>query len=175
MPAKEFFFALLSKYGFPWLLVSLAGIIIFILCAVVIEPLWMVGSLIWICLIIPNMMLFLYIFHGLKKTNVFNISRHILEFHEDLIRIIVFRKEEDKEQKKSLNSDEPGTNYAFTLSYNNFSGLHLRKKGIIFRFKGENEGFIYLPIDAFGEEKFFHKQVEQILSYMHKDLILEVK
>ena len=150
MPSKDFLLTLLSVYGLPWLITSAAGIIVAIILAIAIEPLWLVGGLLWVCFIIPLMMIFMYIFHGMKPTNVFNMADHTLSFLKDKVQVNVFR-EEDK-------------TYHFPLFYKDFSHITLKNRSILMRFLGEKEGFIFLPLSAFGAEEIFHEKLEVILN-----------
>ena len=85
---------LFMEYGKPWIIVALAGISIFILLGFILDNRFFFLALMWIFLIIPLVVAFLFFFYAMQPLTSFNCIPHKVIDDDNKIRI---RTDEDKE------------------------------------------------------------------------------
>ena len=76
MPPKKMLGTLYMQYGTYWTLVAFIGLCIFILLGIISDPRFFVLALIWIFLVLPLMVAFLYFFYGMQPLTAFNSIPH---------------------------------------------------------------------------------------------------
>lgn len=81
-------------YGKVWLLIAFSGIVIFIILGFSIDFKFFILSLIWIFLIIPIVVAYLYFFFGLKSLTVLNTLSHRIRFKNEYCEILINNKME---------------------------------------------------------------------------------
>ena len=91
---------LYMMYGTGWTILSLVGVIVFIVLGFTIDLRFFVLALIWVFLIIPMIVVFLYIYYGMKPLTAMNCIEHELECNSSGCKVIVANGNEDEESNK---------------------------------------------------------------------------
>lgn len=137
MPSRKMFSVLFMQNGILWLIIALVGIVIFALIGCFYDNRFFILALIWIFMIIPMIVAFLYFFYGMKPLTTFNTIPHKLKFDE---KIIV----------EFFTEDENGLTYApqkdYVIDKFLFNEIKIGYDYVILSFK--NLGWLWLPIGA---------------------------
>lgn len=96
VPLKKVLFYLVLLYGKVWIIISVIGLFLSLLLGMIVEPKWFVVMFIWVCIVLPMLLIFLYFYHGLLPLNAINISPHHITINDDEIIITSIKEEEDK-------------------------------------------------------------------------------
>ena len=126
--------------GISWSIVALSGVIVFIILGLTLDYRFYFLSLIWLFLFIPLIIAFLYFFYGMKPLTAFNCIPHQLNFDDQNLKIKIYHRETDQEEKEF-----PPTYY--TIDYNEFTNLNSGPDYLIL--VSRKKGWIYLPYKSF--------------------------
>ena len=96
MPSKKMFSILFMQNGILWFLIALIGVVIFSIFGIFTDPRFFVLALIWVFLIFPMIVAFLYFFYGMKPLTTFNAIPHKLQFTDNVITIQFFKENENE-------------------------------------------------------------------------------
>lgn len=150
MAPKQMLTVLFLQYGMPWLWVSLAGIIVFIVLGAVVDLRFFVLALIWIFLVLPLMMAFLYFFYGMEPLTVFNSIPHRVRFEDGNLFIHVVRKGGREEEKEETETNEDREeNEGREYQYNGAIFDKLNKGGDYIILSAKKQGWLWLPYSGF--------------------------
>ncbi len=130
---------------FPLLVLS--GIII----GIKYDLRWLILSLMLVFIVIPGIFAMLYYYYGLKKGYYINIIDHSIECVDSGIVARMFYGE--SEIRKEL------------IPYDVFSKYVVGRDYVLFKTKGEWDGFFWLPISAFASTDVFSQIINWISSY----------
>ena len=145
MPSKKLLQILFLQYGIGWTVIAILGIIVFVLLGCLIDFRFLILALIWIFLLLPLVVAFLYFFYGMDPLTAFNTMPHKILASRDSLSTLLTGEDSEKEYKVDLNNFKEikyGVDYA-----------------IIFFHK---EGWLWLPIGAFTTLEEF----KEFLSYL---------
>lgn len=95
MQPKKMLTVLYLNYGIKWTIAGLAGITVFIVLGLALDLRFLILALIWIFLIYPLMIAFLYFYYGMEPLTAFNTMPHKLVFDDDGILVRIIEKEND--------------------------------------------------------------------------------
>lgn len=151
MAPKKMLATLFLQYGMPWTIAGLIGIVVFIVLGIAVDSRFLFLALIWIFLIIPLVVAFLYFFYGMKPLTAFNSIPHKIIFYDDRLEVFVIEKEEGEEEnhinpkpytveKSRLKEVKNGSDYVILLS--------------------KEDGWIWLPRFAFHNMDDFKRIIE---------------
>lgn len=144
--------------GFPWIISAFIGFLTLIIFGFIFNYRFFFLSLIWIFLFVPLVIAFLYFFHGLKPLTVFNSIPHIIIIDADKLSVKIIRENKESESEELTEKE-----------YNiNLKELTEIKKGTdyILLFFGD-KGWLWLPMDAYGNLLDFKTSFEKLSSSMN--------
>ena len=98
MPSKKMLSILFMLYGMPWIGSAFFGFIVFIIIGFIIDYRFLVLSLIWIFLLVPLVVAFLYFFYGMDPLTTFNCMPHKIIFDDEELTVRLL----DKEHKEGV-------------------------------------------------------------------------
>ncbi|MCH5228291.1 MAG: hypothetical protein J1F16_10850 [Muribaculaceae bacterium] len=149
MPSKQMLQVLFLQNGMPWISITAAGIVVFILCGIIFNIRFFVVALIWIFMVIPLVVAFLYFYYGMNPLTAFNSIPHKVIFDDSKVTL-EFIDPQEKENEEN-NSISPRKEY--TISREEFLEMKNGGKYVLLCFK--KKGWIWLPTDSFEEFKQF--------------------
>lgn len=162
MPVKRFLFVIYIEKGRIWLIISLLGILTFLGLGIFLNLKFLMLMFMWICIIIPLSAVFLFFYFGLLPLTSLNSVNHKIEFFDSELKIYT---EENKKDAHSHNytfhdsksdnenqNEEPVFKERMNISYFLCSKIKIYPEALILFFKSPNEGFIWLPPEAFKEK-----------------------
>ena len=144
MPPKKLLSVLLMQYGLPWIAAAGIGLIVFVVLGFSIDYRFFILALIWLFLLTPLVVAFLYFFYAMDPLTAFNAIPHKIIDDENRLRIRFIHPE---------NQDERPTDHSEQKDYLiEKEELVETKSGpdyflLFFRHKG----WIWLPINAFNQ------------------------
>lgn len=156
---------MIKMYGAPWI-ISFSILLAASVCLVFFQDLrWAVVAFMIVCLAAPMMLIFFYVYHGLRPVTVINTLPHTLCFDDDCIEATIFsecknRETGDTEYKELSRRRLP------------YSGLARYKTGltsILLPFRDAEKGFIWLPVNAFNDKKGFDMAMDRIIKAIRKN------
>lgn len=162
-PSSLYLLNLLSICGKRWLWIITSIAFIFIFIGIVLDPIWFVGTLLWLSLIVPFLLISIFIYHGLKPGNVINIVPHSIIFEDSQIIVKVVRKKPDEDAQDKRIFDygfKKDDTYLYYLKKADFSSIYLRNKHIMLKFGGMSDSLLFLPIDCFENGEGFKKVIQ---------------
>ena len=74
-------------YGMPWIAAATAFVLISVIFSFIYDLRWTVVTLMIIFIIMPMIIAFFYIYHGLKPLSVVNAIPHTLSFSPDEVYV----------------------------------------------------------------------------------------
>ena len=95
MPAKRMFSTLFTLNGTLWVSIALAGIILFSIIGAAVDARFFILALIWIFLILPMVVAFLYFYYGMQPLTAFNMIPHRLKFNNEELTVEFIEENED--------------------------------------------------------------------------------
>lgn len=152
MEPKKMFSVLFMQNGFLWLMIAIFGIIVFIALGITIDPRFFILALIWLFMITPLGVAFLYFFYGMKPLTAFNSIPHKLIFSDSSIKVRLL--EYDKEGNEKENPEKKD----YEVAKNSFTGMKTGGDYILLFFN--KEGWLYLPVASFASLNEFKEIVE---------------
>lgn len=141
---KKLLFYMLFLYAKVWCCVAVAGIFVFLILGICLEPVWFFLMLIWICIILPMMMVYLYFYYGMLPLTAINSVLHSIILSNEGIEVDVKKKEEETLE----------TAYVKRIEYKGIK--ELRNEGDLFVVICEEpKGFLILPFSSFENTNQF--------------------
>ncbi|MCH5235906.1 MAG: hypothetical protein J1E16_11485 [Muribaculaceae bacterium] len=154
MPSKKMFSILFMQNGILWFLIALIGILVFSLIGIFIDNRFFIVALIWLFLIFPMIVAFLYFFYGMKPLTAFNTIPHSLKFYDHKITVQFF-----KETEKGLTYD-PNKDYNIDAKY--FEKMKTGSDYVLLFFY--KLGWIWLPVTGFDSLSEMQQSINYIKS-----------
>lgn len=172
--------ALVRLNGMPWLILSASGVICFVVLGAALDLKFFFLALLWIFLVIPLMMAFLYFFYGMKPLTAFNAIDHKLIFSDTSVSIIIVSPvkeetggEEDTEKElpgnevkgeKEIENDEETAkkeHHVFEVKKEDFYEIKSDADSVIAF--SRKDGWLWLPLAAFESLKTFQNVIENLM------------
>lgn len=145
-PNKMLYF-LFMEYGMIWALFTFIGLCIFLVLGFTIDYRFFILSLLWIFLVIPLLIAFLYFYYGLAPITALNCLNHkiLMSGNQVMIRIIENQKENTPTTK----------DLAHVLSLNKNEYYKKKSGSDCFLFFFHQKGILWLPYEAFDSQEEF--------------------
>ena len=102
---KKLLGILFMQYGSPWLIAILVGIALFVVLGFSVDIRFFVVALIWIFLVVPLLVAFLYFYYALDPLTALNAIPHKIRYDEKEITVVVIDKKEEEEVETSKEAD----------------------------------------------------------------------
>ncbi|MCH5225621.1 MAG: hypothetical protein J1D77_06450 [Muribaculaceae bacterium] len=153
MSPRKMLTLLFLNYGLPWTLTALLGAIVFIVLGLAVSLKFIVLALLWVFLVVPLAVAFLYFYYGFEPLTTFNCMPHRICFEEDRMDVKIFPLN-PLEEKPVNEESEPKT---YSIPREDFRQLKVGADYAILFFG--KKGWIWLPIDAFGT----HNEMKSLL------------
>lgn len=154
MTSKQLLSILLLNYGSRWIIISIIGIVIAVVLGFALDVRFFILGLIWICMIVPMMVAFLYFYYGMLPLTAFNAIPHRLFIAEDQIRIRLKEVEdEEKTEEKKQQKD-------FIKENSDLLELKTGADYILAFYK--KEGWLWLPTYGFSDMEEFQHAIKLI-------------
>ena len=138
---------LFMQNGIPWLILAFAGILIFIVLGLVLDLRFFVLALIWVFLVIPLLVAFLYFFYGMQPLTAFNTIPHKILFDSSELRIQIIPYEEEKDTYEEEEIQTGNHVKDYVVFNNELKEIKSGGNYVILFFK--NKGWLWLPLYAF--------------------------
>lgn len=152
MPAKKMLSTLFLQYGMPWIIITISGVLIFMILGLALNYRFYLLSLIWIFLFVPLILVFLYFFHGLRPLTTFNVMPHHLVFDDDILKVRLSEKaEEDSGEEKERFKE-------YEVKKSSFVEYKLGGNYALLFF--DRQGWLWLPLEAFHSIDCFRKTLD---------------
>lgn len=127
---------------------------------------FMILSAMIIFIITPMLMGYLYYYHALGKYYHFNVVDHNISFLDNGLRITMYfpmMEESDTMESDSENTDKLSCKTIdYTIRYSDFSGCVSNPNSALFHIGVPANGFLWLPVSAFGSIEKFNDTVNEI-------------
>ena len=180
--AKQMLTVLFCNYGTPWTIAALMGIIVFIILGFCLDFRFFFLALIWLFLIVPLVVAFLYFYYGMKPLTAFNTIPHKIFYDNSEIRIRILPKDEAQNdaseetiergegelgEKKLVSENEDELEKKdFVVNMDSFNRI-ISGSDYVVVFSNEN-GFMWIPIAGFDTMKQFSELTESISNNIKK-------
>lgn len=138
MPSKKMLSILFLQYGMPWMVTAIVGLAIFIVLGFLIDFRFFMLALIWLFLILPLVIAFLYFFYGMNPLTAFNSLPHKILFSDSEIKVRI--RENIQEETEPEYKD-------YTLKKEQFSRYKTGADYVLLFFK--QKGWLWLPVSGF--------------------------
>lgn len=181
---------MLLIYGKWWILLACGGFIGFLLAGIIFDFRWLIVMFMWLCIVLPFSLIFLYIVYGFKEINAINILPHQTNVKENSLEITLFNIEKKSTERnisdeKKKNRKKGGIKYdegnATDIILKQEKGEKLRtvnielcklkrwypvKNGIILCFRTPPSGFLWIPSDS---DTDIHSLIEKLYQLVKRD------
>ena len=156
MSNKKMFSVLYLLNGKVWTIGLLSGVFIFCILGFVIDFRFFMLALIWVFLISPMVVAFLYFIYGMKPLTAFNTIPHKVKFENNKLDIEFPDLSPDSTEDKTVEIDHKKD---YTLKNECPADLKYGADYVILNFK--ESGWLWLPINSFSN----HDDLRLILDH----------
>lgn len=163
MPAKKLLTVLFLQYGRWWAVAALAGVILFVILGVSVNIRFLMVALIWIFLLVPLVVAFLYFYYGMDPLTAFNAIPHKLIFEDDNhIKVRISKIEKENENEMEVSREENYNQKEYIASGSNFRELKYGSDYVLLFFN--KEGLLWVPMNAFPSMENFKQTIQNYTS-----------
>ena len=134
MPHKKMLGVLMMLYGTSWIIVIIAGIVLISILGAIADYRFFFLALMWIFLIIPMIISFLYFYHGMQPLTAFNTIPHKLNFEDSGLQLIF--EDENEIRRETF------------VSWDSYEGLRSGADYLLLLFKSPHKGWLFIPMEA---------------------------
>lgn len=164
MPPKKMLSILFLQNGSAAIWIALGGIIVFLVLGICVDHRFLFVVVLWLFLISPMEIAFLYFFYGMQPLTAFNTIPHRIIFNPKEIKII-FIPIEKPEQKKEDEKDseepvQPERNYIIKID--EYEKMKTGPDYILFFFN--KKGWLWLPVSSFERYEDFKEVIHSVSS-----------
>lgn len=159
MPSKKMLLVLFLESGILWTVIAFAGFVTFIILGFALNFRFFLLALIWIFLLIPLVVAFLYFYYGMDPLTAFNSIPHKICFNDKDIEVKLLVNEGEEKESKSYSVDKElfkeiksGANY-FLMFF-------------------KQRGWLWVPVESFSSLDECRRVIDS-LNLSHKDRINE--
>ena len=153
MPAKQMLSVLFMQNGLIWFLLGIVGIIVFIFLGVAVDPRFYILALIWLFMITPLVVAFLYFYYGMRPLTAFNSIPHKLFFSENTVWVhLISITEEGKDEECSVDKKD------YSVGKDSFTGMKTGGNYVLLFFN--KAGWLYLPVSSFNTVDEFRDAIK---------------
>ena len=146
MSSKKVLSFLFLEYGIFWIGAAAVGAFIFIILGFAVDYRFFILTLIWIFLLVPLVVAFLYFFYGMEPLTSFNAMPHVINFYGPELGVKVIHENSNTEESSETNmSTVVSKEYKVALA--DFKKMKTGGDYVILFFK--KAGWIWVPVYAF--------------------------
>lgn len=156
MAPKKMFHVLLMRYGLFWIIFALAGIVVFVVLGCLLNLKFLILALIWIFMILPILMAFLYFFYGLEPLTAFNCIPHKIFFRSGSLSVRLM----DIEDQEIVEAEKEKKDYI--AKREDFKEMMSGPGYVLLFFK--KIGFLWVPVNAFDNLDSFHTAINTFVN-----------
>ncbi len=144
-------------YGMPWIAAATAFVLISVIFSFIYDLRWTIVTLMIIFIIMPMIIAFFYIYHGLKPLSVVNAIPHTLSFSPDEVYVSLLSPPEtipDNEHADDNAKSEPELIETASrhIPYSRLGKYKTGTNSVIFPIEGDDGGFLWIPLSAFEKD-----------------------
>lgn len=158
--SKSLFYHLFAINAKPWIIVGLLGIVATIIPGFIVSYKWFLVTLLWICIFIPMMMVFLYFFYGLLPLTALNSIIHKVALYSGKAVVTTCREDDEGNLTEDINT---------TIDYNNLKRILLEPDVLILVSNEPTKGLLILPVSEFPDRAAFYSYGSRLIRN-HKNL-----
>lgn len=171
MLPREMLKVLMLNYSGIWMAIAIGGAVILCIGGALIDIRIWVLALMWIFILVPLLIAFLYFNYGMMPLTALNCIPHILTFKDSEIEVKI--KNHDQELKSESEQNEDSKNKYLSpdhndyerhivIQLNDFSYLKSGGEYVILFFHPKNRGWLWLPVSAFPSIEDFHSALKHL-------------
>lgn len=164
MKRGEFAAKLLMLYGRRWFAAYALLAVPMLFAAIFVDVRWGIVFLMLLFLILPMLLAFLYIYHGLRPVTAANIVDHKIAFGSDSLCISLFESKRDEE----LGEEELREIYSRHVPYASLRGFVVGASSVVMPLAGREKGFVWVPLSAFPAAGDFRSAMDLVAAGMDK-------
>lgn len=135
LPAKSFLKILLLKDGMTAMIVCGVILVAGILLGILVNYYILIAALMFLFVVIPGVMMFLYFSNSLRSLTILNTTPHILTLTQDGAEILLAE-----------------TGRKIALSRNELAGYYVYGDAVIITSRDKKAGWLWLPLSAFDDQ-----------------------
>lgn len=124
------------EYGMGWSMFAIGIAVLFSILALTIDFRFWILGLIWVFIVIPFTIFFLFVVYGMQPLTTYNTILHRIIFNPDSI-VIEFLPEEEKSQTQTK-----------TIELKSPLKIKSAADNLILFFNNPNKGILYLPLSS---------------------------
>lgn len=165
MPPKQMFSVLVMQHGLPWVYFIVAGVAALILTGFIVDFRFFLLALIWLFLIAPLTMVFLYFYFGMQPLTAFNVIPHTVFFSDSDFSVRI-SENEDESQENIEQQENKGAviqnSKEYKVSYRDIIDIKSGPDYVLLI--TEKQGWMWLPMNAFVSSENFNQVLKKIRS-----------
>lgn len=158
---QAFAATMVRQFGLRWIIALCIAVCILAAVSLVCDLRWLIVALIFLLLVGPMMLAFLYFNHGLKKLSVANVVDHKLEFFIDKLKITIYAKA-DPHDAGNDDHDERRL-YSYDVNYSRISKIDISMSGVELSVDNAKEGILCIPAGVFAGEEEFSRAMDTMI------------
>lgn len=158
MSGNKMLSTLFLLYGIPWIVAAFAGFCVFIILGFCINFKFFILSLIWIFLLVPLVVTFLYFFYGMKTLTTFNCMPHKIIFEDQDIKINISDLNKNQEIETEKN-EAPLIEKSYSINPSLIKEIKTGNGYYIMN--SEKKGWLWVPVDAFQSKDMIEKIIKK--------------
>lgn len=143
MPGGKLFSILLWHFGIFWIVAAFAGVVIFLVLGFAINYRFFFLTLIWIFLLVPLVMAFLYFFYAMEPLTVFNSIPHKIIFSDNEVILRMENTDQENGENENLESSQK----EYIAKKDDFKYAKTGPDYLILFFN--KIGWLWIPVNAF--------------------------
>lgn len=158
MGSGRFASELLFRYGGWWLLLLSMTAVAGIVLGICMDLRWMVVGLMTVFVVIPMALAFLYYYYGFRRECFVNTIPHKIDVSADgitvLLRISAPERTESADPDSFSENVDAGPQYRREFfPFSAMSSYRIGNNSVIIPFRSPAKGFLWIPADAYDDEK----------------------
>lgn len=153
------------EYGIVWAVAALAVAVVISFCAIFFDYRFLILALIWIFIIIPFSVFFLFLIYGLQPLTTINKLNHRLNFLDDSV-IVKFNDSEDE-------AETPNPIQDWKISNADVAKIKYGTDYVIFFFDGDRKGFLWLPIHGLSSKENMRDVIDNFTDQLNKNTLIK--
>lgn len=136
LSSKAFLKILLLKDGMTALIVCGIILIAGIVLGIVVDYYILIATMMFLFIVIPGILMFLYFSNSLKRLTILNTTPHLLSLTKDGVEILLSE-----------------TGRTTILPYDEIEGYYVYGESVVINGNDRKAGWLWLPLDAFENEE----------------------
>lgn len=164
MSSKKLLSVLLLQYGYPWFIAAFAGLILFVVLGFASDLRFFILALIWLFLLVPLVVAFLYFFYAMDPLTAFNAIPHKIIDQDDKVTVRILPEEnpydtDNSETPESVDNSGSSESHGISVGTTHNKDYTVNKNELKEMKRGndcyllffQRKGWLWIPLDAFGD------------------------